>query len=129
MDFIKIEGVRHRDLVRVQPEPTPRVIRLTDGGAKDEDSKDAFRVFRGIVDAITNPAEWKEYAACRDANPDMFFAPEGEETAAAREARLAYTQTFCGRCAVEGECSIERTQQTSGVWAGQAAEDLLLNSR
>ena len=51
---------------------------------------------------------WRERAACRDADPDMFF------DAAHRDA----AQAVCARCPVTDECLASRGG-CEGMWGGQ----------
>ena len=51
---------------------------------------------------------WREHAACRDADPDMFFE------AAHRDA----AQALCARCPVTAECLASRGG-CEGMWGGQ----------
>lgn len=55
---------------------------------------------------------WHLLAACRDADPELFFPTRGEESGAARE--------YCARCPVAEECLAYamRTPDLQGVWAG-----------
>ena len=62
---------------------------------------------------------WQEEAACRDVNPDLFFAPE-EERGMRRRARELVALSLCGTCPVQAECrrQAEAFGDTYGVWGG-----------
>jgi WhiB family redox-sensing transcriptional regulator len=62
---------------------------------------------------------WQERAACRDVNPDLFFAPE-EERGMRRRARELVALSLCGTCPVRAECraQAEAFGDTYGVWGG-----------
>ena len=46
---------------------------------------------------------WQDTAACRDAPPDLFFGPEGEQQHQ-KPAREAEAKTVCARCPVRTAC-------------------------
>ena len=59
---------------------------------------------------------WREHAACRGHDPDLFF-PGSEPT----PARIASAKAVCATCPVQDECltyALE-TNQTEGIWGGQ----------
>ncbi|GAA2984343.1 WhiB family redox-sensing transcriptional regulator [Streptomyces sp. KhCrAH-43] len=60
---------------------------------------------------------WRMHAACRDADPDLFF-PIGSTGPALVQAEEA--KAVCRRCPVQEEClrwALENNQD-SGVWGG-----------
>ena len=63
--------------------------------------------------------EWRELAACRTADPDMFFPmPEDLEG-------ITRAKAVCAGCPVQEEClsyAVE-TNQTEGVWGGFTARE------
>jgi WhiB family redox-sensing transcriptional regulator len=64
---------------------------------------------------------WRERAACRHSDPDLFF-PNGTTGSALVEIRAA--KALCGTCPVRDRClqfALE-TNQEDGVWGG-ASED------
>jgi WhiB family redox-sensing transcriptional regulator len=66
--------------------------------------------------------DWRELAACRGHDGDVFF-PAGETGAAADQIHLA--KQICAGCSVGDEClsyAIE-TNQTAGVWGGLSEAD------
>ena len=63
------------------------------------------------------PADWRDDAACRDRDPDLFFPIGTEGPAAAQEAAA---KAVCSGCAVRPQC-LEfalRTAQQAGIWGG-----------
>ncbi|MFI5685090.1 WhiB family transcriptional regulator [Streptomyces sp. NPDC051636] len=62
---------------------------------------------------------WREHAACRHEDPDLFF-PVGTTGPALLQERQA--KAVCGRCPVRAQCldwALD-TGQTIGVWGGTA---------
>lgn len=59
------------------------------------------------------PEEWLEQAACRDANPDLFFSEQLDEIAQAKAA--------CAGCDVRAQCldSALRRREPWGIWGGE----------
>ncbi|MEV5983203.1 WhiB family transcriptional regulator [Streptomyces sp. NPDC052114] len=66
--------------------------------------------------------EWLRDAACRNADPELFF-PIGSTGPAVRDVREA--KRICARCPVIEECLdyALTTGQTSGVWGGTCEEE------
>ena len=60
---------------------------------------------------------WKDDAECRDADPDMFFPPEGVNI---REARAV-----CARCPVQEQCLEYALKHNIefGVWGGMSRRE------
>jgi WhiB family redox-sensing transcriptional regulator len=66
--------------------------------------------------------DWRQYALCRDEDPDLFF-PEGTSGPAERQVEEA--KAVCRRCAVMSAClawALE-TGQDAGVWGGASEEE------
>ena len=65
-------------------------------------------------------AGWREHAACRGADPDLFFPPEDGGKAQARKAKA-----ICAACPVRIECLdyALRHGEHWGVWGGVAERD------
>ncbi len=66
--------------------------------------------------------DWREYSACRDTDPDLFF-PIGTTGPAIEQIETA--KTVCRRCQVQREC-LEyalATNQDSGIWGGTSEEE------
>ena len=79
--------------------------------------------------AAPDDADWGSRAACRSADPDLFF-PVSEVGPSVPQITAA--KAVCARCDVSGECLAFAlaTQQTHGVWGGTSpAERAVLRNR
>jgi WhiB family transcriptional regulator, redox-sensing transcriptional regulator len=66
--------------------------------------------------------DWRDLAACRDHDPNLFF-PAGETGPAA--AQIRHAKTICASCDVQDDClayAIE-TNQVAGVWGGLTEDE------
>ena len=66
--------------------------------------------------------EWRQYSACRDTNPDLFF-PVGTTGPAIEQIETA--KAVCRECLAREEC-LEyalATNQDSGIWGGTSEEE------
>ena len=66
--------------------------------------------------------EWRELAACRDSEPNLFF-PIGSTGPAVDQIEAA--KVICAACAVQEDClqyALESNQE-SGVWGGYAEDE------
>jgi WhiB family redox-sensing transcriptional regulator len=66
--------------------------------------------------------DWKSVAACRTAEPDLFFPVSAAEN---NRPQVSEAKRICGRCAARGRClafSIE-TRQMHGIWGGLTEEE------
>jgi WhiB family redox-sensing transcriptional regulator len=66
--------------------------------------------------------DWRDFAACRDTNPDLFF-PVGTTGPAIEQIEQA--KAVCRECPVQTAC-LEfalLTNQDSGVWGGTSEEE------
>lgn len=66
--------------------------------------------------------EWRQYAACRDTNPDLFF-PVGTTGPAIEQ--IATAKAICGECPAREDClqyALD-TNQDSGIWGGTSEEE------
>jgi WhiB family transcriptional regulator, redox-sensing transcriptional regulator len=65
---------------------------------------------------------WRLLAACRSADPDLFFpiSSSGESVAQVRRAKA-----ICARCLVRRDCLAFalRTKQADGVWGGMSEQE------
>ncbi|NJQ00248.1 WhiB family transcriptional regulator [Streptomyces zingiberis] len=66
--------------------------------------------------------DWRQNAACRDSDPDLFF-PVGTSGPALRQEQAA--KAMCASCPVSGACLdwALRTGQASGVWGGTTEDE------
>ena len=66
--------------------------------------------------------EWRDFAACRDTSPDLFF-PVGTTGPAIEQIENA--KAVCRQCEAQAPC-LEyalSTNQDSGVWGGTSEEE------
>ena len=66
--------------------------------------------------------DWREYSACRDTDPDLFF-PVGTTGPAIEQIENA--KAVCRTCDVQQNC-LEyalTTNQDSGIWGGTSEEE------
>lgn len=80
------------------------------------------RVTRPAAQLLNREYDWRDDAACRQYDPEMWF-PVGS-SAAAREQEDA-AKRICGGCPVRSECldwAIE-SGQSSGVWGGLSEDE------
>jgi WhiB family redox-sensing transcriptional regulator len=68
--------------------------------------------------------EWQLEGSCRDADPRLFFHPEGERGPARRE-RDAEARAICSGCPVMQECRSHAltVREPYGVWGGLTEDD------
>jgi WhiB family transcriptional regulator, redox-sensing transcriptional regulator len=66
--------------------------------------------------------DWRQFAACRLADPDLFFPVS---TAGPSLEQLARAKAICQRCPVRRECLAFAlaTCQVHGVWGGLAEQE------
>jgi WhiB family transcriptional regulator, redox-sensing transcriptional regulator len=71
---------------------------------------------------MTAPANWHDQAACRDADPDLFF-PAGPTGPALRQVDEA--KRICRSCPVEARCLAWALDHgvTDGVWGGTTEDE------
>ncbi|MGJ7905498.1 WhiB family transcriptional regulator [Actinopolyspora sp. H202] len=63
---------------------------------------------------------WQLHASCRGADPNIFFAPDGE-TRSDRERRQRIAKSICQDCPVRQLClnHAQAVGETYGVWGGR----------
>jgi WhiB family transcriptional regulator, redox-sensing transcriptional regulator len=71
--------------------------------------------------AVTGSGDWRDNAACRDADPDLFF-PIATTGPALRQVQEAIG--ICQTCPIQVRCLAWALEQgvTDGVWGGTTAE-------
>ena len=71
---------------------------------------------------MTGHTSWREDAACRYADPDLFF-PVAANTATSQEATRALR--ICDGCAVKRQCLdfAMRHGEANGIWGGTTPEE------
>ncbi|MFD1716611.1 WhiB family transcriptional regulator [Georgenia deserti] len=70
--------------------------------------------------------EWQYEGACREADPDLFFHPEGER-GGTRRRRDAAAKAVCATCPVIEQCREHALQvrEPYGVWGGLSEDERL----
>jgi WhiB family redox-sensing transcriptional regulator len=73
---------------------------------------------------IVEQWEWQLAAACREADPDLFFPPDSER-GPRRVAREATAKAICQRCPVRRQCAAHALAagESYGVWGGLSEAD------
>lgn len=69
--------------------------------------------------ALVADWDWQRHAACRRADPAVFFAPDHEHRTH-RERRVAAAKAICATCPVQQSC-LDRAQtlaESYGIWGG-----------
>ena len=68
--------------------------------------------------------DWQLRSACRHADPDLFFHPEGER-GPARESRDRAAKLVCATCPVLASCRSHavRVREPYGVWGGLSEDE------
>jgi len=68
--------------------------------------------------------DWQLHSACRHADPDLFFHPEGER-GPARTNRDRAAKLVCASCPVLASCRAHALQvrEPYGVWGGLSEDD------
>lgn len=66
--------------------------------------------------------QWRQRAACRDQDPDLFF-PIGSTGPALDQAERA--KAVCARCEVCDQCLewAQTTSQAAGIWGGKTEDE------
>jgi WhiB family transcriptional regulator, redox-sensing transcriptional regulator len=76
---------------------------------------DNAAAFLALLDKISADKAWWADAACKDADPDLFFPLLGYPTTPAKE--------ICAGCPVREVCEQEGRDERYGVWGGTSVED------
>ena len=68
--------------------------------------------------------DWQLVSACREADPDLFFHPEGER-GPSRSSREAAAKQVCAACPVLRQCRAHAlaVREPYGVWGGLSEDD------
>lgn len=81
-----------------------------------------FDALRALDLMIADPRDWRHNAACRGADPEIWF-PVGTEGPS--QWQVVYAKSFCAACPVAGQC-LEWALANGvddGVWGGHTAEE------
>lgn len=73
---------------------------------------------------VVESYEWQEQGACRDADVDRFFEPEGTDTTE-RYRREVEAKRLCATCPVAGRCLEHalRVREPFGIWGGLSTNE------
>jgi WhiB family redox-sensing transcriptional regulator len=73
---------------------------------------------------IADVWDWQLQGACRTADPDLFFHPEGERGPRRRN-RDAAAKAICAGCPVVAQCAAHAlaVREPYGVWGGMSEDD------
>jgi WhiB family redox-sensing transcriptional regulator len=100
-----------------EPEPPPR---HRPGSTEEELMAEISRLPGPVMDLW----EWQFDGACRDADQDLFFHPEGER-GSARRRRAEAAKAICATCPVIKQC-LEQSltvREPYGVWGGLSEDE------
>jgi WhiB family redox-sensing transcriptional regulator len=77
---------------------------------------------RQSADLLVPEDQWRSMAACRSADPDLFFPISSSGQSMAQEATA---KAICAGCRVRRECLAFalRTHQAHGVWGGLSEQE------
>lgn len=92
------------------------------GGHLPRTEQRAVRTPSGPVVREANP-NWREYAACRDEDPELFFPVSIVGPVAQRQVDAA--KDVCRRCPVADDCLswALAADESAGVWGGMAENE------
>jgi len=96
--------------------------RMVDAASSRLDATSRCRFSRPDCEGIPVLITWRDRAACRGEDPELFF-PEGNTAPALRQTEEA--KAVCGRCEVAETClkwAMDSGQDT-GVWGGLSEGD------
>jgi WhiB family redox-sensing transcriptional regulator len=84
---------------------------------------------QGRPGPVAEHRQWQHRGACRDADPELFFNPEGER-GPARERRQQAAAAICAGCVVQAQCRAYAlaVAEPYGVWGrlSESARDAIL---
>jgi WhiB family redox-sensing transcriptional regulator len=74
------------------------------------------------ADYVIERQDWRDFAACRDTSPDLFF-PVGTTGPALDQ--IDEAKTVCRQCPVQAACLEYAmvTNQDTGIWGGTSEEE------
>jgi WhiB family transcriptional regulator, redox-sensing transcriptional regulator len=80
------------------------------------------RTSRRSVGLLVRQEHWRSLAACRSADPDLFFRISSSGPSIAQ---VAQAKAICAGCQVRRECLAFalRTHQVHGVWGGLSEQE------
>jgi WhiB family transcriptional regulator, redox-sensing transcriptional regulator len=75
-----------------------------------------------LLIGLTDGGRWKPIAACRSADPELFFPVSASDS---NPAQVAEAIAVCAGCLVRSQCLdyAIRTRQMHGIWGGMTEEE------
>ena len=85
-------------------------------------------VLRWQASRLITRGQWRSAAACRSADPELFF-PVSDSGRSLEQ--VAEAKAVCGGCPVRRECLAFalRTEQVHGIWGGTTADERTIARR
>ncbi len=75
---------------------------------------------------VAGPKQWADQAACRNADPELFFASDGEKLKP-KASREAAAKAVCAGCRVRQACLDDAlANRLSGIWGGTVDDERLV---
>jgi WhiB family redox-sensing transcriptional regulator len=75
-----------------------------------------------MMQATTQPSlrpdPWPDRAACKAANPAIFFPPGEDNRSIDRQPDYSAAKAICATCDVRAECAAAGANERYGVWGG-----------
>jgi len=89
---------------------------------RSADAEPMSHTRRQFADLLLHEDQWRSMAACRSADPDLFFPVSSSGRSMAQEAEA---KAICAGCRVRRECLAFalRTHQAHGVWGGLSEQE------
>lgn len=76
---------------------------------------DAAREGARVIDRLLDRGTWRDEAACRKSDPEMWYSDDTYSGIAAR--------TICGDCPVRVDCLRDGITDPFGIWGGWSAAE------
>ena len=99
-----------------------RLVLMMCTAGRSADAEPMPRTRRQSADPLVPEGQWRSMAACRSADPDLFFPISSSGLSMAQEAEA---KVICAGCRVRRECLAFalRTHQAHGVWGGLSEQE------
>jgi WhiB family redox-sensing transcriptional regulator len=99
-----------------------RLVLMMWTAGRSADAEPMSRTRRQPADLLVPESRWRSMAACRSADPDLFFPISSSGQSMAQEAAA---KAICAGCRVRRECLAFalRTHQAHGVWGGLSEQE------
>jgi WhiB family redox-sensing transcriptional regulator len=99
-----------------------RLVLMMWTAGRSADAEPMSHTRRQSADLLVPEDQWRSMAACRSADPDLFFPISSAGQSMAQEAEA---KAICAGCRVRRECLAFalRTHQAHGVWGGLSEQE------